>query len=257
MSPISAQPIPQELTPPPALGPGAALFLDFDGTLAPLAQRPDNVRVHPAMPALLEATARRLGGALAIITGRRLAEVDQQLAPFRFGGAGLHGAELRRTAGAQARLQFHAATRPLVDALRLRFGGDPRLLIEDKTVCVALHYRGAPERALECRDAMHELTPRPEFEIVNGHMVVEARPRGAGKGRALRTLLGHAPFLGRLPVFVGDDVTDEDGFAAAAALGGYGVKVGHGPTVARYRFGRPDDVFGWLQSSLHAGHGGR
>jgi trehalose 6-phosphate phosphatase len=256
MPSFSAQPIPRPVPPPPLLAARAALFLDFDGTLAPLAQQPEDVQVHPELPKLLAAVGRRLGGALAIITGRRLEDVDRRLAPFTFGGAGLHGAELRPSAGGLTQLQWQTNVQPLVEALRARFGADARVLVEDKQVCVALHYRRAPERAQECRDAMLALARPPEFEVVSGSMVIEARPRGSNKGRALHALMDHIPFAGRRPVFVGDDVTDEDGFAAAARAGGYGIKVGPAETVAAYRIERPEDIFGWLQASLEAGSTG-
>lgn len=256
MAAISAQPIPQPLPAPPLLAARAALFLDFDGTLAPIAEQPEAVQVHPGLTTLLAAVGRRLGGALAVITGRRLADVDRRLAPFTFGGAGLHGAELRTLAGGETRLQWRVDTRPLVAALRRRFAPDPRVLVEDKQVCVALHYRQAPERAQECRDIMHALARPPDFEIVVGNMVVEARPHGTNKGRAVRALLREPPFAGRKPVFVGDDVTDEDGFAAVAELGGHGIKVGPGPTTAAYRIERSEDILGWLQASLEAGSTG-
>lgn len=256
MAAFSVQPIARLLPGPPLLAARAALFLDFDGTLAPIAEQPDAVQVHPGLPALLVAMGRRLGGALAVITGRRLADVDQRLAPFAFGGAGLHGAELRSSVGGETRMQLRADVAPLAAALRQRFGHDPRILVEDKQVCVALHFRKAPERAQECRDAMFELAQPPEFEIIAGNMVVEARPQGTNKGRAVAALLREPPFAGRKPVFVGDDVTDEDGFAVAAELGGYGIKVGPGPTLASYRLDRAEDIVGWLQASLEAGSTG-
>ena len=254
MATFSAQPIPRPV--PPLLATRTALFLDFDGTLAPLAGKPEAVQVRPELPALLAAVGRRLGGALAIITGRRLADVDRRLAPFAFGGAGLHGAELRPAPGDETRLQWNTDVRPVVSVLRRRFAADRRILVEDKQVCVALHFRQAPERAQECRDVMHALARPPDFEIVAGSMVVEARPHGTHKGRAVGALLENAPFAGRRPVFVGDDVTDEDGFAAAARRGGYGIKVGDGHTLAAYRIERPHDIFGWLQASLEAGSTG-
>ena len=117
---------------------------------------------------------------------------------------------------------------------------------------MALHYRQAPERAEECIAAMREIVTDAEFEILEGHAVIEARPRGADKGAALRALATNSPFAGRAPVFVGDDVTDEDGFRAALDLGGYGVKVGAGPTVARYRIAAVEAVRDWLAASLAA-----
>ncbi|MGH8250725.1 MAG: trehalose-phosphatase, partial [Steroidobacteraceae bacterium] len=132
------------------------------------------------------------------------------------------------------------------------FGGDPRLLIEDKGAGVALHYRRAPERAGECIAAMRELAAAAGLAVITGKNIVEARPRGTDKGVAVELLAVHAPFSARPPVFVGDDVTDEDGFRAAERAGGHGVKVGPGATAARYRLDRVGEVHDWLDSSLTA-----
>jgi trehalose 6-phosphate phosphatase len=237
---------------PPLISAADALYLDFDGTLADLAPRPDRVEIRRELPALLLALHARLDGAVAIVTGRRLATVDDLLAPVVLPGAGLHGAELRKEAGGHARLQRPPGMGELVEALRARFGSIDGLFIEDKEAAVALHYRLAPERADECTAAMRSLATNLALEVIRGHCVVEARPRGVNKGRALRTLAQYRPLAGRRPVFIGDDVTDEDGFRVAAELGGYGVKVGDGVSEARYRCRGVNEVHDWLRSSLHA-----
>jgi trehalose 6-phosphate phosphatase len=237
---------------PPLLQANAALYLDFDGTLAAHAPHPDGVTIEQALPALLAGLRERLSGAVALVTGRSLEALDALTGLPRYAGAGLHGFEWRLESG-----QTHSAGDPagasrIADALRARFGSDPRLVVEDKGAAVALHFRRAPERAAECIAAMHEVASVPGFEILDGHAVVEARPAGADKGAAIRALSAHAPFARRLPVFVGDDRTDEDGFRAAQDLGGFGVKVGAGATGARYRIAAVDDVFDWLAGSLEA-----
>ena len=237
---------------PPLLPGHTALYLDFDGTLAELAPTPDEVDVDPSLPALVAALAAQLGGALAILTGRRLAAIDAMIAPVHVAGAGLHGAELRPEPGITIFRGEPAAATPLVRRLRKRFADDPRLLIEDKDVAVALHFRRAPARAAECREAMRAFAPPWLFDVIDGSKVVEARPRGADKGAALRALARLEPFVGRMPVCVGDDRTDEDGFAAAQALRGYAVKVGTGESRARYRLAAPAEVRQWLRASLAA-----
>lgn len=235
------------LSAPPLLSARHALFLDFDGTLVEIAARPDRVVVDEQLPSTLELLADRLGGAVAIVTGRWLADVDGLLAPVVLPGAGLHGAELRE------RVQVHAAggIGEVVRALRERFAADARILVEDKGAAVALHFREAPERALECMQALRKLAADwPGLEVVSGKMVVEARAHGADKGAALRGLAREPPFAARVPVFAGDDVSDEDGFAVAHELGGFGVKVGPGPTQARYRCHDVAEVHAWLQASV-------
>lgn len=234
---------------PPMLKPDNALFLDFDGTLVAFAQQPDGVTVDVRLPALLADLCARLGGALALVTGRTLAQLDALLGLPRYAAAGLHGHEWRLATG-----QLHQSGKPvgvgrILSGLRERLGSDARLFIEDKGASVALHYRRAPGRAEACIAAMRELAG-PEFEILQGHCVVEARPRGIHKGIAVKTLAAHPPFGGRKPVFVGDDVTDEDGFRVALALGGHGVKVGPEPSVARYRLASVVAVHDWLAASL-------
>jgi trehalose 6-phosphate phosphatase len=238
---------------PPLLSGRNALFLDFDGTLVELAARPDRVVVDEQLPGTLDLLADRLGGAVAIITGRWLADVDGMLAPVVLPGAGLHGAEVRDTVGA-VQVRVAGGIGELAAALRERFGGDPRVIVEDKGAGVALHFRQAPERADECRAALRALAAEwPGLEVVTGKMVIEARVLGVDKAVALRRLCAEPPFAGRVPVFVGDDVTDEDGFDAAAAAGGFGVKVGDGPTRGRYRCADVAGVHAWLHASLATG----
>jgi len=237
---------------PPLLPGNAALFLDFDGTLAELARTPGEVVVDAALPTLLVELATGLHGALAILTGRPLEQVDALIAPASIAGAGLHGAELRPGPGITIYRGEPASAAPLVDRLHRRFADDPRLLIEDKEVGVALHFRRAPAREGECREAMREFAPPALFDVIDGRKVVEARPRGADKGVALRELARVEPFAGRTPVCVGDDRTDEDGFLAAQELGGFAVKVGAGTTAARYRIETVPEVHGWLRANLAA-----
>jgi trehalose 6-phosphate phosphatase len=237
---------------PPLLQPDSALFLDFDGTLAEFAQHPDGVTIDAGLPALLADLRERLGGAVALVTGRTLAGLDAVTGLPPRAAAGLHGLELRFESGRTVSAGIPDGASHIARQLREQFRADPRLVIEDKGAGVALHWRLAPERSQECIAAMTEVAASPEFEILRGHAVIEARPRGTNKGAALAALSKHGSFAGRRPVFVGDDVTDEDGFRSAALLGGFGVKVGPGETAARYRMSDVGEVHAWLASSLAA-----
>jgi len=237
---------------PPLLQADDALFLDFDGTLAPFAPHPDGVAVADPVPGLLARLRERLSGAVAVVTGRSLASLDAILGPPRYAGAGLHGLEWRLATGRTHSSAHPAGARRIAAALAERFGADPRIVVEDKGAVIALHWRRAPERAEACIAAMREVVKSREFEVLRGHSVIEARPRDAHKGAALRKLAAHAPFAGRRPVFVGDDRTDEDGFRAALVLGGHGVKVGREPSEARYRLATVDAVHEWLAAGLAA-----
>ncbi len=239
-----------ELLGPPLLSAKAALYLDFDGTLIAFAARPDHVYVPAPLPSLLAQLQAFLGGAVAVITGRQLSEIDGLLTPARLAGAGVHGAELRFHHEVPSRLRRPPSLDPLTSALRTRFSEDKRVLIEDKGAAVALHFRMAPERAAECEEAMHAAVAGTELEVVSGKMVVEARMSGVHKGLALRALAAQPPFLGRQHVFVGDDRTDEDAFIAVDTMGGYGVKVGAGDTVARFRCADVAAVLDWLRRSI-------
>ena len=229
---------------PPPLAQDIALFHDLDGSLLELALRPDEVVVAPHLPGLLETLQHRLGGALAIVTGRQIQTVDRLLFPLQLPAAGLHGAELRRAGGSVETRP--AATDGLADALRRYFGEDPNILIEDKGMAVAVHYREAPERAAECEAVASALASAMGLAATKGKMVIEVLPPQANKGNAVQTLMELPPFAGRKPVFVGDDLTDENGILVAQAMGGYGVKVGTGPSAARYRLDSVGAVHRWL-----------
>jgi len=222
-----------------------SLFLDFDGVLVELAETPDAIEVPGRLPGQLERLKAVLDGAVAIVSGRGLAEIDRMIGPVRMPIAGDHGNQRRRPDGDMVWLNpaAQSAAAKLADRLRSRVSEDDRLLVELKSSAVALHYRRAPEREQFARNALQDaVADDPVWSTVTGKMVIEARAKGANKGEAVQSYMGEVPFQGRVPVFIGDDVTDEDGFRAVQDLGGAGIKVGPGNTCARFRIAGPSDV---------------
>jgi trehalose 6-phosphate phosphatase len=233
----------------PLLTPEHALFLDFDGTLAELAPHPDAVRIASGLVPTLSALHAQLGGALALVTGRREAEIDHFLNPLKLPVASEHGAQYRLPDGSR-----HGVAAPdlgpiLAAAMRLA-GEHGGLLVEPKRSSVALHYRLAPQLEALCRETLlHAAEGIEGVEFLQGKCVFEVKPLGVNKGQAISMYMANAPFAGRIPVFAGDDVTDEAGFAAVQALGGHGIKVGEGPSVARQRCLSPASFRGWLAAA--------
>lgn len=221
------------------LSPSCALFLDFDGTLVDLAPQPEAVIVPAGLVATLQALNRYLGGALALISGRPIDQIDAFLEPVRLPIAGVHGAERRGAAGEVTLLSTHPLQRVEEAALALA-GQHSRLLVENKRGSLALHYRQAPELERECLRVMQRAVEEsPGLTLLRGKMVVEAKPGGASKGQAIEAFMQEPPFAGRVPVFVGDDCTDEVGFATVQRMRGLGVKVGEGHSVAFARLASP------------------
>jgi len=229
---------------------GHALYLDIDGTIVEIAQSPEVVRVPEWLLALLGRLSLKLDGALAFVSGRTLASIDELFAPLKLPAIALHGAEVRsddeHVIFAQAlALELQRAQPPLLAALE----GMRGVRLENKGSVLALHYRGAPERG---RDVLKlaELTLcelGPEFGLLVGKCVVEIRPRHLNKGTALSRLMEQPPFRGRIPIFAGDDSSDEDAFAVVNRLGGISVRVGApGPSAATYRLPDPDALRAWL-----------
>jgi len=225
----------------PVPSPNWALFLDIDGTLIEIAATPGAVVIPETLPSLIAATAKRLGGALALVSGRRLDDIDRMMAPYRFPCAAEHGAILRFADGS-ARIQHDACVVPewLRAALREAVTRWPGASIEEKTFNIVVHYRQAPSRGDEIHAFLQSLVAPEAFEILPARMAFEIRHRMLNKGAAVDAFMTERPFASRVPVFVGDDVTDEDGFRAVEALGGIAVDV-------RVVFaGEPVDVRAWL-----------
>ncbi len=227
-----------------------AMFLDVDGTLVDIKSHPGDVRAEAALIDLLVDLAGHLDGALSLISGRSIAEIDRIFAPVHFPCAGSHGAELRLRGNdvIVAQAEF-----PDEILRRARAFADTHdgLLVEKKSAGLALHYRRAPRLETSCRELVADLMRElgPEFRLIDGKMVLEIAPRDHHKGEAIREMLQHRPFLGRRPVFVGDDVTDEDGFCIVNDLGGLSVRVGQGnDTAAKFALDSVDDVRGWLRA---------
>ncbi|GGB60851.1 trehalose 6-phosphate phosphatase [Roseibium aquae] len=239
---------------PPHVRPDMALFLDFDGTLVDLAPRPEQVAVSPGVVDTLSRLQVCLDGAVAVISGRPIAEIDHFLDPLQLPAAGLHGLEHRKAVGADIiRDKPTGAIAQLkadLEASDLLTNG---VFLENKGVALAVHYRANPDREEDVRGVMQEaVAGLDNLHLVEGKMVIEAKPATSDKGRAVEAFMAHAPFKDRTPVFIGDDVTDEDGLAAAQRLGGLGVKVGMGQTCAHYRLSSVPAVHAWLTSNFLA-----
>jgi trehalose 6-phosphate phosphatase len=233
----------------PFLTTAHALFLDFDGTLTELAPRPEAVRVASGLVPTLSALYTHLGGALAIVTGRPEVDVDGFLAPLRLPLASEHGAQYRLTDTSHPAV-LPPDLEPVLQVAYALAARHPGLLVEPKRASVALHYRLAPHLETLCHEALASAMQYVSgVEMLRGKCVFEVKPRGVHKGQAIIDFMTQAPFAGRIPVFVGDDVTDEAGFAAVNSLGGWGIKVGEGPTMAQHRCMTPAALRGWLSAA--------
>lgn len=227
-----------------------ALLSDFDGTLVAIAARPDAVAVAPYLPQLLWRTRGALRDALAIVTGRTIADVDRFTKSTVMTVAGVHGLELRGPQGlVRASRSIHTALPELraeLEALKRR---RPGVLVEDKGAAVALHYRQAPEAEAECRTLATAAAARAadDCSVLEGRSVIELKRRGHDKGAAVRDIMAQPPFQGRRPVFVGDDLTDEAAFGAVLDLGGVAVVVGaRWPTAAGHALPSVHEVHAWI-----------
>lgn len=236
--------------PPPLLDDACALFLDVDGTLLEFASEPDSVRLPSQALPVIEALSDRLHGALALVSGRPLHELDRLFAPLQLPAAGLHGHQFRGTPVEAGNDVPEALLQLKREALALaqRHRG---VMVEDKGTHLALHWRAAPDAAEHVRALAHAgIEGIAGYRLQPGDHVVELVPADVDKGRAVRTLLQQTPFRGRTPVFVGDDLTDEYGFAAVNASGGWSVLVGQrSDSQATYGLADTVAVHAWLRAN--------
>ncbi|MET1110106.1 MAG: trehalose-phosphatase [Allosphingosinicella sp.] len=241
-------------SPPPPLSrfAPAALFLDFDGTLVELAEAPGAISVPSGLKPLLDRLAERLDGRLAIVSGRAVDDLREHLGGFAAVLSGSHGAELHYADGRSIPVAAPVGLDSARESIRRFAAGGEGLLIEDKPAGIALHYRLAPERAEEVDAFLEALAVVSGLVLQRGKMVAELRPHGTDKGAALLRLMTEPPFAGARPVFVGDDLTDEDAFRAAASLGGEGVLVGPDrPSAALWRLEGVAGVTAWLEAAAY------
>jgi trehalose 6-phosphate phosphatase len=224
-----------------------ALFLDLDGTLVEIAETPDAVAVPPDLPPLLARLRTLLGGAVAIVSGRPIRDTDRLLAPFVTASSGEHGAAIRFPDGTLEEMPCEAAV-PEVwkEKLAERAAKWPGVVLETKPHGVTLHYRLAPERSTEVWELARSLVrdDDPSFRLLPARMAVEIGIKNTSKARAVEQLMNHAPFRARVPLFVGDDFTDEAGIRAALQFGGAGLRVGEAFG------GNPAEVRAWLKRGV-------
>ena len=232
-----------------------AFFLDLDGTLLEIAETPEAVDPGPVEVDLLKRLSGAADGAVALISGRSLGRIDELFKPLVLPAAGQHGVERRDARGKRHRYRFAVSRlRPAAGGIRDFAAQHRGLVFEDKGASVALHYRLAPKLAAAAQAAVREAAePLGEsVEVQNGKMVVELKPAGCDKGKAIGEFMCEPPFSGRIPVFIGDDVTDEYGFRMVNRLGGHSVKVGEGPSAARWRLENPAAARAWLEEWIQS-----
>ncbi|CCD29098.1 Trehalose-phosphate phosphatase [Candidatus Glomeribacter gigasporarum BEG34] len=243
----------------------SAFFLDFDGTLAELAETPNDVRLSARARAVLDGLVQASNGAVAVISGRSIEGLDALLAPLKLPLAGVHGAERRAARGAVFRAAADRAPLGWMhQALEETVRAHPGMLLEHKGAALALHFRAAQGDAQKAEQAALRAVERlvaqaaDQYTVQRGKRVFEIKPKQADKGRVIAAFLGEPPFAGRIPFFAGDDLTDEAGFEAVNARGGWSVKIGAGETAARARLASVNALLDWLEcivsASFHAGN---
>jgi trehalose 6-phosphate phosphatase len=226
-----------------------AFFLDLDGTLLEIAETPEEVDPGPQDVLLLGKLQHACDGALALISGRSLSRIDQLFSPLVLPAAGQHGVERRDAQGKRHRHRFPVSSlRPAAGGIRSFAARHQGLVFEDKGASVALHYRLAPQLEAAARSVAEAAVAQAggALEMQIGKMVFELKPAGVNKGSAIDQFMAEAPFAGRTPFFLGDDVTDEFGFQVVNRLGGHSVKIGRGETSARWRLADPAAAKAWL-----------
>lgn len=236
--------------PPISLLAGAALFLDFDGTLVDFADRPNAIVVDDSLRALLQALTRKLNGRVAVISGRSLEDLAGHLAIDGLPIVGSHGLETRDSNGAVSQCERPRSLDAVIGAVtgfaRLR-----DLVVEPKPAGIALHFRNRPRDQAAATEFVERLAARHEMTVQRGAMVVELRANGPDKGSIVRQFMAQSPFTSGTPVVMGDDLTDEHAFAAAIDMGGTGILVGDTrPTMAQFRLASVPGARLWLASGL-------
>lgn len=242
----------ENATPPAGLiDAGTALFLDFDGTLNALQDDPDACALPPGGAEVLIALSDALGGALAMVSGRDARDLTKRV-PLSVWRAGNHGGIVLAPGQADAD-DVPEAPGALLAVAKTIAAEHPGVFVEEKAAVLAIHTRARPDAEADVLAALGSaVADVPGYKLQHGKRVIELKPEGVDKGVVITRLSGDEPFAGRTAIFVGDDTTDEDGFAAVAALGGHAVKVGDGATSARYRLGDPDAVWAWLRAAKDA-----
>ncbi|MEF2550310.1 trehalose-phosphatase [Aurantimonas sp. A2-1-M11] len=239
---------------PPALDTTRhAAFLDFDGTLVELVEDPQAVAIAPGARDELASLARRLGGALAVVSGRRIADLDRFLSPARFAAAGVHGLERRRSPdGEVERLAGPETLDPVRNTIAAALEANQRLHLEDKDTALVIHYRTAPDLKDLAERIMAKATEgREDLVVMHGDCIVEVHPAGMDKGKAVAAMMEDAPFAGRIPVYVGDDTTDEFALRHVRNEGGVSIKVGGAEkaSVAEFRLKDIAAVHAWIAAA--------
>lgn len=224
-----------------------SLFLDFDGTLVEIAETPEAVVIDARLRDVLIALYARLDGRVVLISGRPAEQLAQLLDLAVLDIVGSHGMEFRRADGRRTIADRPAGLRPALERMRAYAEGRPGLLVEEKPLGVALHYRQAPDETLACKALARDLATAHGLHFQPGKMMVEVRAAGGDKGAAIRTLMAEPRMASTRPLFMGDDHTDEPGFVAAGELGGAGILIGPPrPSAARYRLDDVAAVLEWL-----------
>ncbi len=226
-----------------------ALLLDIDGTILDIAPAPQEIWVPPTLRQTLASLQDLTGGALALVSGRKLDDIDLMFAPLQLAAIGGHGAEIRPRPGAEPERHAGSLSAELKRALAASSELGPGILVEDKGYALALHYRLAPHLgpALQAAiDRICALEPHHAVDILPGKFVFEVKPAGINKGNAVDALMRHAPFAGRHPIFIGDDTTDEPVFDIIPEFGGLGFAVGRVIAGSDGHFDTPADVRAWL-----------